>query len=393
MALARVRYPRLAAAALAASLALAACARAAGPAEELKELRGRIDRLQKELGETQASRSRAVDALRDSEQAISEANRRLYELSQEQSRTRASLEQIKAEQARITASVAQQQRALGEALYAQYLQGRPAPLAVLLERQDPNQLARRMHYLTYVYRERAEQIERLRADIARLELLSRETENKNQSLERVKGEQRELRRRLEEDKTERRELLAKMSQQISQQRKEIGNLRRDQEQLRKLVERLEREAAARRAEKKKDTREEASTDNSNFGRLKGRLRMPVRGELIHRFGSPRQDTGLTWNGLFFSARAGTEVQAIAPARVVFADWLRGYGNLLILDHGEGYMSLYGNNETLLRRVGDEVEAGTAVAVTGASGGNPESGLYFEVRLRGRPVDPLTWLKR
>jgi septal ring factor EnvC (AmiA/AmiB activator) len=251
-----------------------------------------------------------------------------------------------------------------------------------------------MHYLTYIYRSRAEQIERLREDIARLEALSQETESKNQVLEELKAEQQAQHRRLQREKAERREVLAKMSQAIQRQRREIGNLRRDQEQLRKLVERLEREAAERRAAlKKKDTREEAGSDSTAFGRLKGRLRLPVRGELTHRFGTPRQETGLTWNGLFISARAGSEVSAIAPGRVVFADWLRGFGNLLILDHGEGYMSLYGNNETLLRRVGDEVNGGAAVAAVGASGGNPETGLYFEIRFRGRPVDPLSWVKR
>ena len=367
---------------------------AAAPVDELKELRGRIDRLQKELGETQASRIRAVDALRESERAISEANRRLFELAREQSRARESLEQINAERQRLTADVAQQQDALGDALYRQYLQGQPAPLAVLLAEQDPNQLSRRMHYLTYIYRERAAQIAQLREDIARLEALSQETESRTQVLEDLKAEQQSQRRRLQQEKAERREVLAKMSQAIQLQRREIGNLRRDQEQLRKLVERLEREAAERRAaqQKKKDVREEAA-DNSAFGRLKGRLRLPVRGELTHRFGTPRQETGLTWNGLFIAARSGSEVSAIAPGRVVFADWLRGFGNLLILDHGEGYMSLYGNNETLLRRVGDEVEGGTTVAAVGASGVNPETGLYFEIRFRGRPVDPLSWVKR
>ncbi|HEY7758300.1 MAG TPA: peptidoglycan DD-metalloendopeptidase family protein [Burkholderiales bacterium] len=390
----RTARPHLAAALAAALLAAPLAAPAAGPADELKELRGRIDRLQKELGETQASRIRAVDALRESEQAISEANRRLFELAREQARARESLEQLNAEKDRLTTGVEEQQRDLSEALYRQYLQGRPAPLAVLLERQDPNQLSRRMHYLTYIYRSRAEQIERLREDIARLEALSQETESRNQALEELKAEQQAQRRRLQQEKAERREVLAKMSQSIQLQRREIGNLRRDQEQLRKLVERLEREAAERRAaQKKKDTREDAVGDNTAFGRLKGRLRMPVRGELAHRFGSPRQETGLTWNGLFIAARTGSEVSAIAPGRVVFADWLRGFGNLLILDHGEGYMSLYGNNETLLRRVGDEVDGGATVAAVGASGGNPETGLYFEIRFRGRPVDPLSWVKR
>ncbi len=390
----RSARPHLAAALAVTLLAAPLAAPAAGPADELKELRGRIDRLQKQLGESQASRIRAVDALRESERAISEANRRLFELARELARARESLAQIKAEQERLTADVEEQQRDLSEALYRQYLQGRPAPLAVLLERQDPNQLSRRMHYLTYIYRSRAEQIEQLRDDIARLEALSEETESRNRVLEELKAEQEAQRRRLQREKGERREVLAKMSQSIQQQRREIGNLRRDQEQLRKLVERLEREAAERRAaQRKKDSREETAGDNTAFGKLKGRLRMPVRGELTHRFGTPRQEAGLAWNGLFIAARTGSEVSAIAPGRVVFADWLRGFGNLLILDHGEGYMSLYGNNETLLRRVGDEVESGAAVAAVGASGGNPETGLYFEIRFRGRPVDPLSWVKR
>jgi septal ring factor EnvC (AmiA/AmiB activator) len=119
--------------------------------------------------------------------------------------------------------------------------------------------------------------------------------------------------------------------------------------------------------------------------------MPVRGELVGRFGSPRSDSGLTWRGLFIQAPAGREVKAVAPGRIVFADWLRGFGNLLILDHGDGFMSLYGNNEALLGSLGDSVRGGEAVATVGASGGNTATGLYFELRHQGKPFDPLGWL--
>jgi septal ring factor EnvC (AmiA/AmiB activator) len=117
----------------------------------------------------------------------------------------------------------------------------------------------------------------------------------------------------------------------------------------------------------------------------------VIGALSNRYGSPRDDSGLSWKGLFIAAKDGQEVRSVAPGRVVFADWLRGFGNLIILDHGGGYMSLYANNEGLVRQVGDTVRSGDAVARVGSSGGHPESGLYFELRHDGKAFDPMKWI--
>jgi septal ring factor EnvC (AmiA/AmiB activator) len=127
-----------------------------------------------------------------------------------------------------------------------------------------------------------------------------------------------------------------------------------------------------------------------FAATKGSLALPVAGDIANRFGQPRADGGLQWRGITILARPGQEVRSVAPGRVVFADWLRGFGNLLIIDHGDGYMSLYGNNESLLRRVGDPVRGGDPVATVGASGGSGQAGLYFELRHQGRPFDPLGW---
>ena len=196
---------------------------------------------------------------------------------------------------------------------------------------------------------------------------------------------------------------------ISQQRKEIANLKQNEERLTKLVDQLMQMLARKRAEAPKTVPKKAqgprsqqgsprnervpepSGDDSAFGQLKGRLHLPVRGELRARFGNQREDTGVLWKGLFISTGAGQEVRAIAAGRVVFADWLRGFGNLLIIDHGAGYMSLYGNNESLLKQPGDVVRSGEAIAATGNSGGNTDSGLYFEMRYQGRAFDPLSWV--
>ncbi len=130
-----------------------------------------------------------------------------------------------------------------------------------------------------------------------------------------------------------------------------------------------------------------------FESLRGKLKLPARGELAGRFGTPREDGGVTWKGVFIKAESGQAVRAVADGRVVFADWLRGFGNLLILDHGNGYMSLYGNNESLLKSVGENTQSGENIASVGSTGGALESGVYFELRHEGKPFDPMKWIGR
>lgn len=130
-----------------------------------------------------------------------------------------------------------------------------------------------------------------------------------------------------------------------------------------------------------------------FESLRGKLKLPARGELAGRFGTPREGGGVTWKGVFIKAESGQSVRAVADGRVVFADWLRGFGNLLILDHGNGYMSLYGNNESLLKSVGENTQSGENIASVGSTGGALESGVYFELRYEGKPFDPMKWIGR
>jgi septal ring factor EnvC (AmiA/AmiB activator) len=172
---------------------------------------------------------------------------------------------------------------------------------------------------------------------------------------------------------------------------------RDETRLTRRVEEIARALAAKPApgERPRGRRVEEVADASSsakpFAALKGRMRLPVRGELMNRFGAAREENGATWKGLFIRCISGETVRAVADGRVVYADWLRGFGNLLILDHGTGYMSLYANNEGLLRKVGEKVRGGDPVAHVGATGGHEESGLYFELRRDGKPFDPLRWV--
>ena len=377
--------------------ALCAGAAIAAPAsgaqkEELKQLRGRIDALQKRLTASEETKSDVVDALRESERAISETNRTMRDLAGQQREIDAQLSELQKQGQRTSADIEAQQAQLARLLYQQYIGAQPDALKLLLNRQDPNQIARELHYLTHLSRAHADLIRGLRANLARLTDLTRTTQQQSTELAAIHAEQQTQRKRLETEKRARKDVLVKVSRQIEKQRREISTLKRDENRLAKLVEQLTQMLARSRPERLRNERlPDTSGDGSAFALLKGRLNLPVRGELRNRFGSPREDSGLSWKGLFITAPAGQDVKAIAAGRVVFADWLRGFGNLLIIDHGDGYMSLYGNNESLYKQVGEASRGGETVAAVGNSGGNMDSGLYFEIRYQGKAFDPLAWV--
>ncbi len=360
--------------------------------EELNQLRGRIEALQKRLAAAEGARGEAADALQDSEHAISESNRTLRELAGQQRDIQSRLAELQQQGKRAGGDIQTQQRLLARQLYQQYVGGQADTLKLLLNREDPNQIARELHYLTYLSRLRNDLIGGLRTNLARVDSLTQETRQQSNELAAVQAAQQNQRDRLESEKRARREVLLKVSRQIESQRREITTLQRDEQRLAKLVEQLGQVIARSRAETLRNDRvPDAATDGSAFVDLKGKLNLPVRGELRGRFGSPRVDGGLSWKGVFIASPARQEVRAIANGRVVFADWLRGFGNLLIIDHGGGYMSLYGNNESLFKQVGQAAKGGETVATVGNSGGNTDYGLYFEIRHQGKAFDPLSWV--
>lgn len=388
----RLRFALLLLAVFCAGIARAAAPATTAQRQELNELRQRIEALQRTLGESEETKNEAVDALRESERAISETNRTLRDLGEEQRTVNARLAGLQAQSGSTSGEIKTQQTRLGRLLYQQYIGAQPDAIKLLLNREDPNQVARQFHYLTYLARARAELIRNLRSNLGRLTELSGETERQSAELAAIHGEQQALRKRLEGEKQARKDVLVKVSRQIEKQRREISTLRRDENRLARLVEQLTRMLARPKSEALRNERvPDAASDASSFAQLKGRLNLPVRGELRNRFGVPREDSGPSWKGLFIAAPTGNEVKAIAAGRVVFADWLRGFGNLLILDHGGGYMSLYGNNESLYKQVGAIIRGGEPVATVGNSGGNADSGLYFELRHQGKAFDPLGWV--
>lgn len=366
--------------------------------EELKDLQGRIRSLQQDIAKAEESRADAAEELREAEQAISAANRTLRELAAGRAAVEATLAGLDAQSSRLSARIAAQQAQLGRLFTRQFYAGESDALRHLLSGNDPNQLARDAHYLSLLSRAKAGLIRELGGILEEKKRLAEQARQKSAELAQIEQRQQRERAALVEQQKKRQALLARLSDRIKAQRREVDRLRRDERRLARLIEGLGRIVAppgsARQAQRpalRNERTPDASLPADAFARLKGRLTLPARGELVGRFGAPRQGGGTTWKGVFIRAEAGAEVKAVAPGRIVFADWLRGFGNLAIVDHGDGYLSVYGNNEALYKTVGQAVSAGDPIASVGNSGGNPETGLYFELRHLGQPIDPLKWV--
>lgn len=367
--------------------------------EALQALRARIERLQSDLTAAESSRGEAADALKVSEKAISEANRGLYERGREQQILNANLTDISRRSQATAANVAAQRLLLDRLVRHQYMHGSTDSLRLMLEGRDAAAVDRQIHYFTYISKLRADMIHRMQKSLADLAVLQTEALKEKDALAANEAEQKRARKILKAEKQARRIVLDRIAGVISQNRREIGRLKRDEDRLSKLVEQLGRVLSAKPTGRIRKQGQEVDdvADSSFIGKvfqaLKGKLKLPVRGELSNRFGGPRDDGGTTWKGLFIRSDTGQSVRAVADGRVVYADWLRGFGNLLIVDHGSGYMSLYGNNESILKQVGESIQSGEAVAAVGDSGGAGESGLYFELRHKGKPFDPLRWVEK
>ena len=388
------------------SFCLAISAQAAsgpGKQEELDDLRSRIKTLQEELEQTSEDKTEVADALRHSERRISDVNRGLRNLESRQRKLSRTLKMLAGDTKSTQTDITDQQARLADLVREQYVHGGGDALKLMLNGQNPSEVARNIEYYGYIGRARADLIRQHLASLAHLQELQSQTLEQNSDLLKIKHEQIAQKKSLEAEKGSRQQVLYELSAQIRQQRKEIDTLVRDEKRLTRLIEKLAR-LAARPAKPKPGSQPapkpgqavtkvaDASLAELNFPRLKGKLALPVAGEIINKFGQDREGGGPAWKGLFIRARQGNDVRSVGSGKVAFADWLRGFGNLLIIDHGDGYLSLYSNNESLYKQAGDPVRAGDVVATVGSTGGQNEPGLYFELRRQGIPFDPLVWAR-
>jgi septal ring factor EnvC (AmiA/AmiB activator) len=389
--------------------------------QELSDVQKKLEDMKKALDSSQEAHQDAADALKESEVAISATNKKLHEINQLQQKNKQKLNQLTQQSEKITKQLQNQQAILGKQLYTQYTKGEQDHARMILQNQNPNEIARDLHYFSYIAKARADLIKKMQSNLQELDTLNEKTAEALAEVSALKAEQVAEKINLQAQKQAKSAVVKQLSTQIAEQRTQIQKLSRDEKNLSNLVEKLakiaqeqerQRKLAATKPEKKSsqnsnltenplkpkqkevvarnEAEPSAEISGVNFSALKGKLRLPVRGSVLNRFGASREDTGISWKGLFIQAAEGAEVKSVAGGRVVFADWMRGFGNLIIIDHGQGYMSLYGNNQAILKSVGTSVGAGDVIASVGNSGGNETNGLYYELRRQSQPFDPLSW---
>ena len=349
---------------------------------ELEQVRDKISDLKKSLDRSASDRDRLTAELQEAEVEISEKRIRLKELQRERDFSARRKAELDAQLVRREAELDEESRELATQVRAAYMSGSQEKIKLLLNQRDPATIGRLMAYYGYLSEYRSENIEVVTAAIRDLaQLHSQVAAEEARIAELAKARYDELSKLgLAQDK--RKILLASLKEKISGQGREVERLAAQEKDLTRLI-----------AELTSILSDYPISSEAPFTTHKGRLTWPVAGKLTHDFGQPRVAGQLKWNGVVLAAPRGKEVRSVYHGRVEFADWLAGMGLLVIVNHGEGYMTLYGYNETTLKTTGDWVAPGEVIATVGDSGGQAQPGLYFEIRKGTQPVNPRQWITR
>ncbi|MFZ5724450.1 MAG: murein hydrolase activator EnvC family protein [Pseudomonadota bacterium] len=372
--------PRLAAFCLLPALLLAAPGHAG---DELEQVRKKIAQAQERLADIRGELSRGQSQLRDAEKRAARIAAELRTIRRKERELAASLGRLDAERAALDRQAAGQARALARDMRDAWQLGRSSPMRSWLSADDPQRAARLARYYEYVQRDRAKRLDAFRATKERLAAAREKIAAEQQRLAATRSELAEHEREADKARAERRSAVAQLAGELKSRRNTLERLRADEAALKRVLE------TARDAFR--DIPPEAV--GSPLRQRKGKLRWPAVGRIAAGYGSPLAEGKLTLNGIVIAAAEGSEVRAVHHGRVVYADWLRGYGLLSIVDHGDGFLTVYGYNQSLLRNVGDWVKEGEPIATVGTSGGRTTAGLYFELRAGGEPQDPARWLRR
>ena len=347
---------------------------------ELQAVKSEIERITRQVSAEQVERDRLTQELRTSELSVGKLRDSLSEVRRERAERAARRAALAAEQRVREAEVQRNRAALAGQLRAAYLIGRQEPLKLLLNQKDPALVGRMFAYYSYFGRARAEQIKLIEDDLQRIAELDGELAAEDQQLAELEKQQRTQLHALEQARTQRTHVLASLEAQSHTRAQNLERLRSQQAGLENLLREL-RTAMERFP----------LEGNDAFARLRGKLAWPVTGRLVARFGDARAG-GVRWDGVLVATERGAPVKAVCQGRVIYADWLPGLGLLTIVDHGDGYLSLYGHNERLYKAAGEPVAAGEPIAAAGDSGGSSRPELYFEIRKGGKPVDPRPWFR-
>ncbi|MDH5628665.1 MAG: peptidoglycan DD-metalloendopeptidase family protein [Gammaproteobacteria bacterium] len=348
--------------------------------KELGQLKTEISKLQNQLEAKRKLQSEAVQSLRKTEKRIATASKILKATNRQLKQKNNQLAQLKKQKTQLDKNREQQKDAIAAQIKSAYVSGKQEYLKMLLNQEDPAKLGRMLIYYDYMNKARRDKILQLQNTLKELSLVNQKIEREISDLNILKQSREAEAKRLQALKSERQKLVASLAKDIDEKTEKLTELEINASELQELIDSVQQTI----------NKIDFSQPLDGLKNLKGKLNWPVKGKKLQSYGS-RLAEGLKSNGVIISASEGQSINAIHHGRVVYADWLRGFGLLVILDHGDGYMSLYGYNQALYKQVGDFVNRGETIASAGQSGGQQKPGLYFELRHQGKPFNPSSWI--
>ncbi len=353
-------------------------------AVELHALKTRIAALTKELEAVRTLHDRVRQALRESEHRINLHVKNLRKIQQQLNQHQQKLRKLKGERLATSKELVKHRELLAKQVRTAYSLGKQEYIKLLLNQQQPAAIGRMLTYYDYFNRERVNEIQATQKTLKKLSNLKVRILQQQANLNAAQQAQLHEKQALEASSKERALVMAKLSAEIKSKDQALQQLIQNQRNLERVVNVIT------------ETLPETVIESGKqlpFGQLRGKLTWPALGKVKQLFGKKRESGRMRWNGILIQAPLGNNVRAVAPGRIAYANWLRGYGLLMIIDHGDGYMSLYGHNQSLMKETGDWVSAGDLIGTVGHSGGQQQSNLYFEIRHKGKPVNPARWCKR
>jgi len=365
------------------SIALPAAAGDAAKQAQLRELRTRIAQVQSNLNRDIQRRSKMQLELRTSERQIAQLSGRLHDLNRSVSQAQSHLDALQREQAQKQVALAAQKDALAKQIRAAYMEGRDSQLQLLLNAQDPATISRLLAYYDYFNKARAARIQAVREQLDALAKINAQVQQQVTRLSNLRAQRAQTLAKLEQNRAARKQALAQLNTSIHTHSQKLARMQRDARAIEELLANLQQTLADIPADLE---------GHHRFASLRGRLPWPVFGRVIQHFGEPLAAGRLRATGDLIAAPLGTPVRAVSYGRVVFADWLPHFGLLVIIDHGDGYMSIYAHNQSVYAHVGDWVQMGETIATLGDSGGQNQPALYFEIRHRNVALSPREWCR-
>ncbi len=345
---------------------------------KLSDVQKAIAKQESNIFDANKQRSSLEQQLKNDDLAIAKVAKAINKIETDLATTQEKIATLAIKKKQLTIAKQRQERLLAQQLRAAYTTGQHDYLKLLLNQDQSEKIQRTISYYQYLNQARTKEIDSFQVTIAQLLQVSTEHQTQVEHLQQLKDEQLQQDTRFRSSKLQRSKTLKKLSRQLLSSQQQLNKLKAEENNLNQALNKL---AALIQAE----------IDLTGLSKLKRKLSWPVKGRILHRFGTRKQGY-LKWKGVLISAPISRQVQTIHNGKVLFSDWLKGYGLLTVIDHGNGYMSLYAHNQTLLKSVGDRVETGEPIALIGQSGGLEQSGLYFEIRHQGKALNPKLWCR-